>query len=97
MQDDRVQLFLKTIKVNISLDLKTQSVVTDTMLQDIIQICPYLHDPIIFQALYTFPFFSFLRLSNVLPHSMHSFDATRQLCMGDVIFNEVRATVLLKW
>ena len=57
MQDDRVQLFLKALKVNRPLDLKTQSVVTDSMLRDSFQICHYLHDSIIFQAMYTFLFF----------------------------------------
>ena len=28
---------------------------------------------------------------------MHSFDPTRQLCRGDVIFSELWAIVLLKW
>ena len=42
-------------------------------------------------------FFSFLRLSNVLPHSVASFDHTRQLAHGDVIFGDLGAVLLLKW
>ena len=50
-----------------------------------------------FQALYAFCFFSFLRLSNLLPHSKLSFDPTRQLCRGDLIFSHDTITVIIKW
>ena len=57
----------------------------------------YFHHPQFFSALYSFLFFSLLRLSNVLPHSIHTFDPSRQLCRGDVIFSTIGATVLLNW
>ena len=67
------------------------------MLFNIIQACSYFHHPQVFSALYSFLFFSFLRLSNVLPPSIHTFDPSWQLCRGDVIFSTFGATVLLKW
>ena len=42
-------------------------------------------------------FFSFLRLSNVLPHSIAKFDHTRQLARADVIFGTSGAVLLIKW
>ena len=42
-------------------------------------------------------FFSFLRLSNILPHTTHSFDATRQLARGDFITQDQGGLLLIKW
>ena len=53
--------------------------------------------PFVFKALYSFCFFSFLRISNILPHTMATFDITRQLCRGDLIFSPDTITVLIKW
>ena len=50
----------------------------------------------IFTALYLFCFFSFLRLSNIIPHAVNAFDSTRHLCVGDVIFSDAGATILMK-
>ena len=97
MQDDRIQLHLRSLKINRPLLLKTQSVVTVSMLYDIMETCLLLQNPPIFQALYTFLLFSFLRFSNVLPHTMHSFDPSYQRCSGDVIVSENGATILIKW
>ena len=36
-------------------------------------------------------------MSNVLPHTMNSFDPTCSSCGGDIIFLELCATVLMKW
>ena len=74
MQDDGVQLFLRALKINRPLSLKIQSVVTNYLIYNIIQTSSYFHYPVIFQALYSFVFFSLLRLSDVLPHTMNSFD-----------------------
>ena len=39
MQDDRIHLFLRGVKINRPLALKTQSVITDSMFYNIIQAC----------------------------------------------------------
>ena len=44
-----------------------------------------------FKALYLFSYFSFLRLSNILPHTINSFDASRHLCIVD------RMPLVVKW
>ena len=50
-----------------------------------------------FVALYYFCFFSFLRLSNLLPHTPNTFDITRHLARGDIIFTSFGAIVIIKW
>ena len=42
-------------------------------------------------------FFGFLRLSNIAPHSLNSFDPSRHLCAGDLIFGQQFLKVILKW
>ena len=50
-----------------------------------------------FTALYSFIFFSFLCLSNLLPHTTGQYDFTRHMAQGDVIFTQSGATVIIKW
>ena len=41
--------------------------------------------------------FLFLRLSNVLPHTIVNFHHARQLAHGNLTFGETGAVLLLKW
>ena len=67
------------------------------MLRQILAACKHFQNPLVFKALYSFAFFSFLRMSNLLPHAVAAFDVTRQLCRGDIFFSNTGATILLKW
>ena len=49
------------------------------------------------QAVFLLAFFGFLRLSNIAPHSLTSFDPSRHLCAGDLIFAKHFLKVILKW
>ena len=42
-------------------------------------------------------YFSFLRLSNILPHATAGFDVTRHSCVGDVIFSFTGTIIVVKW
>ena len=42
-------------------------------------------------------FFSFMRLSNIVPHTRARYDYSRNLARRDVIFAPTEASVLLKW
>ena len=53
--------------------------------------------PVVFKALYLLPFYSFLRISNILPHTIRAFDPSRQSARGDVIFSDLGATIVVKW
>ena len=44
-----------------------------------------------------FAFLFFLRLSNILPHTTSGFDVSRHLCVGDIIFSSLGATIVVKW
>ena len=69
-RDKRIPLFLKSIQYSAPLTPKTQSLIDISMLQNIIQQSQTLPNPLVFKALYLTCFFSFLRLSNILPHTI---------------------------
>ena len=74
-----------------SFRLPLSKIVSVDMLQNIVALCDQKQFPPVFKALYLFCFFSFMRLSNILPQSAAQFDVTRHLTRGDV------CTVIVKW
>ena len=96
-RDERIHLFQKSLTITRPLCPKTSFIITTDTLADILLVSASLEFPSTFQALYAFCFFSFLRLSKLLPHSKLSFDPTRQLCRGDLIFSHDTITVMIKW
>ena len=90
-KDERMQLYIKSLKINRQLKPVQPTVITEDLLQEIVQIASLLPHPEVFISLYTFAFFSFLRISNILPHSVASIDVSRHF------FSELGATVLIKW
>ena len=96
-KDERLALYLKALRLNAQPVPRNRSVVTLQMLEQILQACLSFEMQFIYKPLYLLAFYSVLRLSNILPHSLHSFDPTRQLCRGDIIFSSEHAVVLIKW
>ena len=96
-KDERIPLFLKFLQINTPLNPVIVSVVDIPFLNSIIQQCQSLELPHVFQPLYLLCFFSFLRLSNILPHSIRPFDHTRQLARGDLISPHAGAALVIKW
>ena len=95
--DNRIALFLKSVRINRPLQPHILLMLDVPLLEKIIQACYYFQHPPVFQALYSFCFFSFLRLSNILPHSVATFDSSRHHCRADVIFGDSKALVVIKW
>ena len=96
-KDDRLPLYMKAFKINATFQPKMLKLISIETLQKIITLCSQFQFPLIYQALYLFCFFSFMRLSNILPHSSAQFDVTRHLTRGDIIFGQKVCTVLVKW
>ena len=95
--DQSIQLFQKSLKIKASFKPIKRSPLTIELLFQIIQKCQKLPSPVIFVPLYLLTFFSFLRISNILPHFTTSFDKTRQLARADIILQAQGAVVLVKW
>ena len=51
----------------------------------------------VYKAAYLLSFFSFLRISNLVPHTIKTYDPLQQLARADIIFAPPGALVLIKW
>ena len=96
-RDQRIQLYLKALKISAPLDPTIRPTLDIQKLQLLLMYCDTVPHSTIFKALYVTCFFSFLRLSNILPHSVATFDNTRHLARGDFIRSGEGAVLLLKW
>ena len=94
-QDRRIPLLLKSIKINRPFLPKMAQALTIERLHQVIATSAGLEHNVTFTALYSFIFFSFLHLSNLLPHTTGQYDFTRHMARGDVIFTQSGATVIL--
>ena len=96
-RDQRIQMFVKSLQNNRPLTIKTNPVFSMDMLRDIVVQCQKFEFSHVFAALYLLGFYSFLHLSNIVPHSFMGFDLSRHLARGDVIFGDTSAVVIIKW
>ena len=85
-QDQRVKYFLKAITLHRPFKVKLKTVIDIDTLLLIARACDFIYMGQIFKAFYTLAFFSFLRLSNFVPHTAASYSPLHQLARGDVIF-----------
>ena len=81
-RDQRIQLYLKALKISAPLDTTIRPILDIQKLQLLLMYCDTVLHSTIFKALYVTCFFSFLRLSNILPQSVATFDNTRHLAKG---------------
>ena len=68
-----------------------------TTLKHLVVLCDDLFMGYVYKAVFLLGYFGFLRLSNIAPHSLTSFDSTRHITAGDVIFSRRHAKVFIKW
>ena len=66
-------------------------------LQLVAQQCNRMHIGHIFKAAILLAFFSFLRISNFVPHSISGHNPLKHLARGDLIFAPPGINILIKW
>ena len=93
----RIKLYLRSLQINRPLIITQNPVISIQMLHAICEVCDTMFMGQIYKGVYLLCFFSFLRLSNLLPPTLNSFDESRQLARGDVFFLAEGAKVLVKW
>ena len=96
-RDQRIPLFIKSLIINRPLAPVVKLVIDHTLLLQIVTVSAHLQYPLVYKSLYLLAFFSFLRLSNILPHTIKKIDKSRHLCVGDVVFAFQRAVIVVKW
>ena len=73
-RDQRIPLFIKSLKLNRSFVPRMSMLIDKTLLIQIVTASAKLQLPEVYRPLYLLAFFSFLRLSNILPHTVNMFD-----------------------
>ena len=92
--DPRLSYFVRSLKLNAPLRVTLHNIIDITLLKCIIAQCDKFYMGQIFKAMYLLAFFSFLRLSNICPHS---FSPLKHLTPHDIFFKQDSAVVLVKW
>ena len=70
-KDARLPLFLKATRIHRQFKPKVLAHLDLSLLEKIIKLCDHMQFPQVFKPLYLLMFFSFLRMSNVLPHAVN--------------------------
>ena len=96
-QDPRLKYFQKATTLNRPFKATLKSVIDIDTLHLMVRHCDYTYMGQVFKAIYTTAFFSFLRLSNLVPHTVKSYSPLYHLARGDIIFGPPGAQILVKW
>ena len=92
-----ISLFMAALKQARPYRTPLRPIITIPILHNIITHTALSHCAFVFKAAYLLAFFSFLRISNLVPHAAHQFDHTKHLCPGDIIFAPPGAHIVIKW
>ena len=96
-QHHQIQYYLKSLKINRPLQPKTHKHIDIQLLTSLIHITDTLEHSHLFKPLYILAYFSFLKLSNILPHTVTGFGNSRHLAKGDIITAQDQVLVVIKW
>ena len=95
--DQRISLFQKSMRMTRQFTVKIKKIIDVDMLKNIVSTCDTMWMGQIFKAVYLVAFFSFMRISNLVPHKISAFSPLEQLTRGDVFFASPGLHVLVKW
>ena len=96
-QDSRLKYYFKALALHKPFKVTLKKIVDIPTLILIANTCDSMYMGHIFKAFYLLAFFSFLRISNLVPHSKNSFSPLQQLAQGDIIFAPPGLHILVKW
>ena len=94
--DHRLKYYQRAVQLHAPLHVKLNKIIDVNLLKKIVLQCDLTYMGQIFKGLYLLSFFSFLRLSNLVPHSCTGFSPLRYLSRGDIIFKPGKNIVLVK-
>ena len=77
--------------------LTFKSIIDIPTLRNITEQCNRVHMGFIFKAAILLSYFAFLRISNLVPHSIATYNPLKQLARGDIFFFPPGAHIMLKW
>ena len=95
--DTRITYFTKSLQHTKRFKACLPRIIDMQMLKNIITLCNTSACEVVFKAIYLVAFYSFLRISNLVPHTTESFSPLEQLCKGDIFFASPGIHILVKW
>ena len=95
--DFRLKYYQKAVQMHAPLNAKLKRIIDIPVLKAIACQCDFTYMGQVFKALYLLSFFSFLRLSNLVPHTVAQFSPLKHLARGDVILRSDKLVLILKW
>ena len=84
----KIKYYIKSLKINRPLSVKSHNLIDISWLISISTQCLNFTSAPVYRAIFLSGFFSFLRLSNLEPHSLSAFDPSRLLTGQDVFFSK---------
>ena len=95
--DPRITYFQKALIMDKPFKVKINAIIDIPLLSKITTLCDTLYMGQVYKAAYLIAFFSFLRISNLVPHKASPHSPLRQLAREDVIFGPPELHIILKW
>ena len=93
----RIKFFTKSLALSAPLKLSIKSIIDIPTLTSIVLRCDSMFMGQVYKAAFLLSFFSFLRISNLVPHAISKFNPLEQLARADIIFAPPGALILVKW
>ena len=84
--DPRITYYQKALIMDKPFKVKINPIIDIPLLSRIVTLCDTLYLGQVYKAAYLIAFFSFLQISNLVPHKVSSYFPLKQLSRADVIF-----------
>ena len=95
--DPRITYYQKVLIMEKPFKVKTNAIFDIPLLRRIVSLCDTLYMGQVYKTAYLIAFFSFLRISNLVPHKISSYSPLKELARADVIFGPPGLHIILKW
>ena len=95
--DPRIKLYNKAIMRHRPLNPSIKPIIDISLLKAITEQAERMYMGPIFKAAILLSFFSFVRISNLVPHAISDYDPLKQLSRGDIIFAPPGIHMIIKW
>ena len=96
-ENEKIKYFIRSLRLNSPLRVTLHTIIDIPLLSKIVSQCDNMFMGQIFKATYLLGFFSFLRLSNLVPHTQQLFSPLKHLTPADIFFKQDTAVILIKW
>ena len=95
--DPRIKYFQKAMTLHRPFKVTLKKIIDLNTLQLIVRAFDFTYMGQVFKDVYTIAFFSFLRLSNLVPHSNKLYSPLYRLARADIIFAPFGIQIIVKW